>query len=164
MSRRARILVPGEPYAVAFARDRVMTQVRAWGVPLDEEMRAAVKLVASELITNAVVHAGGLVTIGLYLDEDRLLLTVHDRSSEQPRHQHAAEEDEDGRGLVLVDSFATRHGWQPTPNGKRVWAEFAVYVPSTPRRAEGLCEGMWAARDCAPLCVMPERLAVEGVR
>jgi hypothetical protein len=53
MTRRARILVSGGPSAVAFARDRVLTHVRAWGVPLDEELRDSVKLVASELITNA---------------------------------------------------------------------------------------------------------------
>ena len=84
MTRRARIAVSGDPSAVAFARDRVMTQIQAWGVQISEENLNAVKLVASELITNAVLHAGGFITIGLYLDEDRLLLVVHDSSPSYP--------------------------------------------------------------------------------
>lgn len=136
MTRRARILVPGDPSAVAFARDRVITQVRAWGVPLDAELRYAVKLVTSELITNAVVHAEGLITVGLYLNEEWLLLVVHDSDSRAPQQQKATAEDEGGRGLALVESFAARNGWEPTADGKKVWAEFEV-PPSPPAtRAE----------------------------
>lgn len=74
MTRRARIAVTGAPSAVAFARDRVIAHIEAWGVRLGEEEQDAIKLVASELITNAVVHATGFVTVGLYLNEERLLL------------------------------------------------------------------------------------------
>jgi anti-sigma regulatory factor (Ser/Thr protein kinase) len=52
-TRRARLLVPGDPSAVAFARERVLTYARVWGVRLTEDKQAEVKLVASELITNA---------------------------------------------------------------------------------------------------------------
>jgi hypothetical protein len=58
MTRRARIAVPGDPSAVAFARDRVITRLQAWGVRLGGEKRDAIKLVTSELITNAVLHDG----------------------------------------------------------------------------------------------------------
>lgn len=84
MTRRARILVPGDPSAVGFARDRVLIQVRAWGVPLDEQLRDAVRLVASELITNAVVHGAGLTTVGLYLNEDRPTRTASEMPSSSP--------------------------------------------------------------------------------
>lgn len=124
MNRRARILVPCEPSAVAFARDRVLIQVRAWGVPLDEELRDAVRLVASELIANAVVHSGGLATVGLYLNDGRLLLVVHDGNQAEPQRQCATGEDEDGRGLALVEFLATRNGWEPTARGKKVWAGY----------------------------------------
>jgi anti-sigma regulatory factor (Ser/Thr protein kinase) len=131
MTRRARILVPSEPSAVAFARDRVITQVRAWGVPLDADTRDAVRLVASELITNAVVHSGGLATVGLYLNEGRLLLVVHDGNRGEPQRRHATRDDEQGRGLALVEFLATRNGWEPTAGGKKVWAEFEVPFPLT---------------------------------
>ncbi|MFC4610090.1 ATP-binding protein [Streptomyces maoxianensis] len=159
MTRRARILVPGDPSAVVLARDRVLTQVRAWGVPLDEELRDAVRLVASELITNAVVHGGGFTTVGLYLSEDRLLLVVHDGNSEPPQLQHATVDDEAGRGLALVDFFATRHGWKPTTNGKRVWAEFEVPVPSPATHHEVLRRRMREAVPRAYANVMPSWLA-----
>ncbi|MET8676376.1 ATP-binding protein [Streptomyces sp. NPDC004647] len=138
MTRRARILVPGDPSAVAFARDRVLGHVRAWGVPLNEDEREAVKLVASELVTNAVVHAAGLVTVGLHLNDERLLLVVHDGNRDEPRLQDATAEDEGGRGLALVDSLATCNGWDRTPNGKKVWAKFEVPAPAPAARGEVL--------------------------
>lgn len=127
---RARIVVPGTISAVAFARERVLAHITGWDVPMAADEREAVKLVASELITNAVVHSGGLVIVGLsyHLAEGRLLLTVHDRSPEPPCRQHAADDDESGRGLALVDCVAARSGWEPTGRGKKVWAEFDVPV------------------------------------
>lgn len=129
MTRRTRILVPGDPSAVAFARDRVLTYVRAWGVPLNEEMREGVRLVASELITNAVVHGGGLATVGLYYDDGRLLLVVHDGNPAEPRREYTTGDDEAGRGLAMVEFLATRNGWDPTTRGKKVWAECALEAP-----------------------------------
>ncbi|MFG2147779.1 ATP-binding protein [Streptomyces sp. NPDC048696] len=136
-TRRARIAVPGDPSAVAFARDRVLTQVRGWGVPLNAEKREALKLVASELITNAVVHSEGLAMVGLYYDQDggRLLLVVHDSNPEPPRRVDAAADDESGRGLALVAALAAEHHWEPTGRGKKVWAAFEVPAPPSPARA-----------------------------
>lgn len=138
-TRHARISVPGDPSAVALARDRVLRQVSGWNTPLDCDQREAVKLVASELITNAVVHSGGPVTVGLYYEpgEGRLLLVVHDSSPEPPERKAAEADDEGGRGLALVDCFAARNGWQPTERGKQVWAEFEVpvHAPETGRSA-----------------------------
>ncbi|MFH9964907.1 ATP-binding protein [Streptomyces mirabilis] len=137
MSRCARILVPGEASAVAFARERVLTQMHAWGVQAEEPTRDAIRLVASELLTNAVVHTDSrFLTMGLYYDEyeGRLLLVVHDASPDPPRQQPVTVEDH-GRGLELVALLSSRHGWEPTSRGKRVWAEFAVPVPAPATRA-----------------------------
>lgn len=125
-TRRARIAVAGDPSAVSYARDRILMQAVEWGVPIEGDMRDAVELVASELITNAVVHSEGMVMVGLYYhpEEGRLLLVVHDGKSEPPRRQHATPDDESGRGLALVDALASRNGWEPTERGKKVWAEF----------------------------------------
>ena len=38
----------------------------------------------------------------------------------------AAETDEGGRGLYLVDQLATRWGSRPTPDGKAVWFEMPI--------------------------------------
>ncbi|MFI9584064.1 ATP-binding protein [Streptomyces sp. NPDC052236] len=157
MTRRARTLVPGDPSAVAFARDRVITQVRAWGVPLDKEKQYAVKLVVSELVTNAILHAEGFISVGLYLNEERLLVVVHDSNPTLPRHRRPTTDDETGRGLALVGHFATRSGWEPTAGGKRVWAEFAVPAPFPAVRGEILRRRMKTTSHRAYITARPLR-------
>ncbi|MFI2349877.1 ATP-binding protein [Streptomyces sp. NPDC019443] len=155
MTRRARILVSGGPCAVAIARDRVLAHVRAWGVPLDEELREAVKLVASELITNAVVHGGGFTMVGVHLGDGRLLVVVHDGNPAEPRRKYATGDAEAGRGLALVESPAKCNGWEPTARGRKVWAEFEVPVPSPAARGEILRRSMKSAAPRAYVNTMP---------
>jgi len=51
---------------------------------------------------------------------------VFDADMRLPRIRSAAETDEGGRGLYLVDQLATRWGSRPTKNGKAVWFEVPV--------------------------------------
>ncbi len=60
-----RFMLAGIESEVPLARHEIVDKVRAWGVPLDEETADAVRLVASELITNAVVHGAGPITVTL---------------------------------------------------------------------------------------------------
>ena len=55
---------------------------------------------------------------------------VFDADMRLPRIRSAAETDEGGRGLYLVDQLATRWGSRPTKDGKAVWFE----VPVSPAR------------------------------
>ena len=55
---------------------------------------------------------------------------VFDADMRLPRIRSAAETDEGGRGLYLVDQLATRWGSRPTKDGKAVWFE----VPVSPGR------------------------------
>ncbi|HUB23666.1 MAG TPA: SpoIIE family protein phosphatase, partial [Streptosporangiaceae bacterium] len=48
---------------------------------------------------------------------------VFDPDLRLPRIRTAAETDEGGRGLYLVEQLATRWGFRPTPGGKAVWFE-----------------------------------------
>ena len=48
---------------------------------------------------------------------------VFDPDLRLPRIRMAAETDEGGRGLYLVEQLATRWGSRPTPEGKAVWFE-----------------------------------------
>ena len=77
-------------------------------------------LVVSELVTNAVLHAGGADRIIVECDSTTILITVHDRSPEPPRRRHHAAIG--GRGLRIVEQLATRWGTTPHPHGKDVWA------------------------------------------
>ncbi|MEV1065410.1 ATP-binding protein [Streptomyces sp. NPDC050263] len=126
---RARFITLGRPTAVAFARERVLTQMRAWEMHIDASTKDAIRLVTSELVTNAVVHTGSsFITMELSYDnrEGRLLLVVHDSSPAPPKREYAKPEEDHGRGLELVAALCCRHGWEPTNRGKRVWAEFDV--------------------------------------
>jgi hypothetical protein len=48
---------------------------------------------------------------------------VFDPDLRLPRIRTAADTDEGGRGLYLVEQLATRWGSRPTPEGKAVWFE-----------------------------------------
>jgi anti-sigma regulatory factor (Ser/Thr protein kinase) len=88
-------------------------------------------LVASELVTNAVLHSGCAadhrVRVQASLRGDRLLISVHDPGisgeSAQPRHEGHSELG--GWGLRIVEQLAQRWGSE-RPDGYRVWAELAV--------------------------------------
>jgi hypothetical protein len=98
-----------------------------------------------------LVHGGGFTTVGVYLSDGRLLLVVHDGNATEPRREYATGDDESGRGLALVDFLAARNGWEPTAQGKKVWAEFEVSGPSSAARDEVLRRRMKAAVPREPV-------------
>jgi anti-sigma regulatory factor (Ser/Thr protein kinase) len=79
-------------------------------------------LVLSELVTNAMVHAGAGCTIEMQHSDDRLRLEVQDRSPKAPVIGVGSPGDFGGRGLRVVDAVTEAWGWEPTVDGKRVWA------------------------------------------
>ena len=84
-----------------------------------------VRLVASELATNAVVHAQTPFTITLEGDERSTLLTVRDGSTVLPIQLAAQVLDSSGRGLVILEQLAQRWGVTTDTGGtKSVWAWF----------------------------------------
>lgn len=121
-----RFVLAGEEREVSLARRTVVDKVRAWGVPLDDETVDAIRLVSSELISNAVVHGEGLVTVTLYQRPGRLVIDVLDDNPAAPQTSCAQADDENGRGLALVALLASRCAWAPAGRGKRVWAEIAL--------------------------------------
>lgn len=131
--------VPGTPAAAAAARRRVVSDLRGWSVQFDAQSLDNVELVTSELITNAVQHAGGgAVVVSVRLNGAALLIEVSDSSTELPSACLADMDDEGGRGLFLVAALSVDHGSERTPTGKRCWAEIAVsWAPRTTAQAGG---------------------------
>ncbi|HET6809480.1 MAG TPA: ATP-binding protein [Acidimicrobiales bacterium] len=86
------------------------------------EVVETAQLLVSELVTNAVSHAGTRVEVECALTEEGLRVSVCDGSSHLPSPGHPDAWDEKGRGLMLVDILASRWGTQRHPgNGKAVW-------------------------------------------
>jgi DNA-binding NarL/FixJ family response regulator len=85
-----------------------------------------VTLLVSELVGNAVMHAGSEVEVSVRLGTQRLRVDVIDRSTSVPRRRTAGSDDQTGRGSDLIEILATAWGVSGRPDGKSVWFEIAV--------------------------------------
>jgi anti-sigma regulatory factor (Ser/Thr protein kinase) len=79
-------------------------------------------LIVSELVTNAVRHAGPPVRLELQAGDERVTVAVADGSPGRPVPRQAADDAEGGRGLPMIDLLAAETGVRPNPPGKTVWA------------------------------------------
>jgi serine phosphatase RsbU (regulator of sigma subunit)/anti-sigma regulatory factor (Ser/Thr protein kinase) len=111
--------LPADPAAVRRARGLVRKQLDDWGL---SDLSYTTELLTSELITNALRYAPGPIEIRL-LRERTLICEVLDRSAALPRLRHAGDEEENGRGLVVIGQLAHRWGTRRTTDGKVVWSE-----------------------------------------
>ena len=85
-----------------------------------------VTLVASELTTNAVKHAGTVFTVTIKALADAVVLTVRDGSAARPVRAAAGPGDAAGRGVVIIDVVSRDWGVVVDGNAKSVWAAFDV--------------------------------------
>jgi len=120
-------------FAPGVAREAVQEFCTRWGIDGDCE---AAQLVASELVTNAVLHAGTPIDYSLRFVSPYLHIAVRDGGDGQARIAGYVNESSDtGRGLILVDALATAWGSLVPNSGKIVWA--TVRIGSVPRRSQG---------------------------
>ena len=82
-----------------------------------------VMLLVSELVTNAVIHAGSDVDLSVRLLPDVVRVEVIDTSDVMPAPRDAADHETSGRGLAILDAMSSAWGVDPLPGGKRVWFE-----------------------------------------
>ena len=86
-----------------------------------------VRLVASELVTNAMMHARTPIALTLEELPFCVMLSVHDDSPLQPMTAVAHVDATRGRGMNLVEQFSNGWGISPGPeDDKTVWASFAL--------------------------------------
>jgi anti-sigma regulatory factor (Ser/Thr protein kinase) len=82
------------------------------------------QLLATELVTNAVVHVGSLIELQIDSSPEKVLVSVHDGSPAAPRLPPWQGNDATGgRGLRIVAAMSMDWGWERTSGGKRVWFE-----------------------------------------
>ncbi|HET6915128.1 MAG TPA: ATP-binding protein, partial [Acidimicrobiales bacterium] len=119
---RCALALPCEPETPAVARGFVVGHLRRHElVPLIEDVR----LVTSELVTNAVTHAGTEVTVSIEQNAAVVTLTVQDGSSLVPRMSPDDLWAPSGRGLMLVAALSSDWGVLTGSAGfKSVWASF----------------------------------------
>jgi len=79
----------------------------------------------TEVVTNAVLHAGTPLRVVLEQDvsSGRLRCEVSDDSPARPRLRRHSTEATTGRGLQLLDRVASAWGVEPLAAGKTVWFE-----------------------------------------
>jgi anti-sigma regulatory factor (Ser/Thr protein kinase) len=106
--------------APTLGRDFVSDALTDWGVR-DEFPNVA--LVTSELVTNAVRHAGGPCTLAVALVPDRVRVEVFDGSTRRPVPEPRDSHRIGGWGLQIIDELATQWGSEPRADGKVVWCE-----------------------------------------
>jgi anti-sigma regulatory factor (Ser/Thr protein kinase) len=131
-AERLAIRLAADPVGVPGARRFVVDATRALG---REQLADAAELCVSELAGNAALHSGAsFMDVAVTAAEPGVLVEVEDDGavaveavqpttlagdSRAPQWQVAST----GRGLAIVSMVASQWGSDPTPGGKRVWAQ-----------------------------------------
>jgi serine phosphatase RsbU (regulator of sigma subunit)/anti-sigma regulatory factor (Ser/Thr protein kinase) len=119
-----------EPAAVAAARRFVRETLRSWQIPdrsgwlVDDAV-----LLTSELVTNAVVHAGTPLRVCCRLDGGEIEVSVRDSHPTRTIGDEPAADDAErtnGRGLMLPAALASSWGVSYSRTAKAVWFRLAV--------------------------------------
>ena len=115
--------LPADLRAIGDARAFAVATLARWGLgPLTD----TVTLLASEMVTNAMVHTEGPATLELRRDGDTVRLRVSDADTRPPQLREGPEPDlesDGGRGMVLVAALSSSWGVEPSGSGKTVWAD-----------------------------------------
>ncbi|MEV7289404.1 SpoIIE family protein phosphatase [Streptomyces sp. NPDC093252] len=145
--------------SVASARSFVRDTLQGWGFAdiVDDAV-----VLTSELVTNAVVHAGTAADVLCLRSEDGVRVEVADRYPEReiPLQGSAGAmgnlDREGGRGLQLCAALAGRWGVDYTPTHKQVWFQLDLPERAVGTRAAGPC----LPTDLLPLADGRVRVAV----
>jgi anti-anti-sigma regulatory factor len=119
MPLRLREPLPPNPGAARQARDLITEACLRWDLP---GLVAPASIIASELVSNGVRHAGTPLELALARTARYLHIAVRDSNPRPALLQHPSRLSAGGRGLLIVQGTALTWGSTPTPNGKVVWA------------------------------------------
>lgn len=99
------------------------------------------ELLASEVVTNALIHAHSEVDVRFREYPDRLRVEVRDSDPHPPvpvvfvgPDEPGDQEAESGRGPLIVDALASAWGSSPAGRGKTTWFELGIPPALTARR------------------------------
>ncbi|AUH39206.1 ATP-binding protein [Streptomyces sp. CMB-StM0423] len=112
-------------------------------VPIGDDLLQGVLLIVSELVTNAVRHAGVLspeIGVELSVGAGWVRVAVRDQHPYRPKALQADDEETGGRGLLLVKAITSEAGGacdvqHTVDGGKVIWASLPLAGVTTPRMA-----------------------------
>jgi anti-sigma regulatory factor (Ser/Thr protein kinase) len=125
------IRVPHDHRAVGVARTSLRAVLTAHHVP---ELIDRAELLASEMLTNALIHSDGEADLRLKWAWETLRMTVWDTSPKPPGLRAVRADSEGGRGLHLLQILADK--WDHFPLNtfgavtKVVWCEIGRTPPA----------------------------------
>ena len=118
------LTVTCHPSEISRARERARKALTDWGLADHTDLA---ELIVSELTTNALRHGAGPITVRLaYTQGADLWLEVHDHGG-RPALQKTTADDEQGRGLALLDALIDLHSGirgmadDPSSPGKSIY-------------------------------------------
>jgi anti-sigma regulatory factor (Ser/Thr protein kinase) len=95
------------PSEISRARELARKALTDWGLADHTDLA---ELIVSELATNALCHGAGSITVRLtYTQASDLWIEVHDHGQGQPVLHKTTVDDEQGRGLALLDALIDLH-------------------------------------------------------
>jgi PAS domain S-box-containing protein len=108
---------------VSEARRAVRTALADLG---SEETLETAELCVSELVTNAIVHAGTRIEVRVVEYDGGVRVEVEDGSPHRPVARNYTSLTATGRGLRMVDQLVTRWGARSHGEAKTVWFELGA--------------------------------------
>jgi Histidine kinase-like ATPase domain len=117
-----------EPHLASPRRARVLLRHACLDWALGDTYDDAA-LVVTELVSNAVRHAGTPCRLTITLDADGLRLAVRDHGPLHPALLDAGNPRQCGAGLRVVTTLTQCWGVVPHLDGKTVWAQFPSRRP-----------------------------------
>jgi anti-sigma regulatory factor (Ser/Thr protein kinase) len=123
-----------DPVEVGRAREVARIALPRWGIA---EHIGLVELIVSELVSNAVRHGEGPIEVRVSYACGDLWTEVHDQGQGRPVRQHATTDDEQGRGLELLEGLIDLHSGErgvvddSDSPGKTVYVAVSLTVAPT---------------------------------
>src|SRR4051794_26577223 len=113
------------PVLPAVAAARAFIDDAATSVGL-RSMASDLRIVVSELATNAITHTASAFRVSLRVLADVVRVEVHDAGMTYPQLGAAKAEDTQGRGLAVIGQLARDWGFSQHGNDKIPWAELPL--------------------------------------
>jgi anti-sigma regulatory factor (Ser/Thr protein kinase) len=121
--QRAGISLAHNSASLSVARSFVASVLESWD---REDPDNIVPLLTSEIVSNAVRHAAGRITLELVLDEEEVRVEVRDGAPAAPVVRRSNPGGIGGHGLTIVESLARSWGVERYEDHKVVWFEAPV--------------------------------------